>query len=179
VGVQRAQFIVRNVSCNAGDRFAHVWNTCVIDHRFGCNTTGTNTRATLFLLPFLLSRVDGKFQSQNPMHRISPKRSTTQPTAKPSRLKHRASAVTPTTIHRTGGVAEYSGAYWKKHSDGMKTPFVIKYGFGLRTIANHSTDRCCLSYWQFMIRNVRLLISFSPLGIPDPDRHTAPAHCTT
>jgi len=147
--------------------------------------------------PPLLSLVDGKFQSQNPMHQEIPQRSThnlqrtttqpkakpsrmvhrtsavttTQPKAKPSRMVHRASAVTCTTVHRTGGVAEYSGAYWKKHSDGMKTPFVIKYAFGLRTVANHSTDRCCRSYWQFMIRNVRLPY-FSPLGISDPARRT-------
>ena len=83
------------------------------------------------------SRSNSKSQS-NPMHRDQPNLKRTR------RL-----------VHRNSGLEEYSGAYWEKHSDGMKTHCVIKYGFGLRTIANHSTDRICKAYWQFMIRNVR------------------------
>ena len=69
---------------------------------------------------------------------------------------------------KVNGREEYTEDYWKSHHDGIKTNFVIQHVFGLRAVAGHSTDRFCLSYWQFLIRNHDTLSPF--LAPHDPGR---------
>ena len=65
---------------------------------------------------------------------------------------------------------KYSGAHWKKHHDGMKTSFVVQHVFGLRAVADHSTDRIFRAYWQFLTRNHDTLAPFlaphDPVSFP-------------
>jgi hypothetical protein len=72
--------------------------------------------------------------------------------------------------HRTHRAHEYSGAHWKKHHDGMKTPFVIQHVFGLRAVVDHSTDQIFRAYWQFLTRNHDTLAPFlaphDPVSFP-------------
>ena len=88
-----------------------------------------------------------------------------------------AAAAVPKALVRTphirrrikvNGREEYTEDYWKSHHDGIETNFIIQHVFGLRAVADHSTDRFCLSYWQFLIRNHDTLSPF--LAPHDPGR---------
>ena len=62
--------------------------------------------------------------------------------------------------HRSSGREEYSGDYWKKHHDGMRTHCVLKHLFGLRAIANHSTSK---RTWE---RDVQSRMNRTTFGFP-------------